>query len=156
MGFKDVAKCINAKFENLIRALKLWAEGLSCLKRKIADINDVIFLFDLFEEFRDLGIYEGNCKAFLKDHFLVLLNNQRIYWKQRGKIKGVKFRDENTKFFHTKASINHRHHHIAILQNEDQTDIFDHAGKATILWDAFRKRLGVSKEGSFEEDNSKF
>ena len=77
--------------------------------------------------------YEWNCRILLKEHLLVLLKNQNIYWKQRGKIKGVKFGDENTKFFHTKASINHMHNHIAVLQNADQVDISDHAGKAAIL-----------------------
>ena len=75
---------------------------------------------------------------------LTILNNQKIYWKQRGKIKGVKFGDENTKFFHTKASINFRHNKIAMLRNEDNVEILDHAGKAGILWEAFKKRLGKS------------
>ena len=62
-----------------------------------------------------------------------MLNDQKISWKQRGKIKGVKFGDENTKFFHTKASINHRHNKIAMLMNQDQVEVTDHEGKAAIL-----------------------
>ena len=80
----------------------------------------------------------------LKELLLTVLQNQKIYWKQRGKIEGVKFGDENTKFFHTKASINHRHDKIAMLLNEDQVEITDHEGKEAILWEAFRKRLGQS------------
>ena len=74
----------------------------------------------------------------------MVLNNEEIYWKQRGEIKGVKFGDENTKFFHTKASSNHRHNKIAMLLNEDQVEITNHEGKAAILWEAFKKRLGQS------------
>ena len=96
----------------------------------------------MFEEFRDLGDFEWNCRVILKEHLLILLKNQKIYWKQRGKIKGVKFGDENTKFFHTKASINFRHNHIAMLKNEDQVEIIDHVGKVALLWNAFRNRLG--------------
>lgn len=80
------------------------------------------------------------------------VKNQKIYWKQRGKIKGVKIGDENSKFFHARATINHRHNHIAILQNEDQVDIFEHARKAAILWDAFKKRLGTSQETNMHFD----
>ena len=57
----------------------------------------------------------------------------------------MKFGDENTKFFHTKATINHRHNNIAILLNEDSVEISDHAGKAAILWDSFKKILGHSE-----------
>ncbi|XP_073359845.1 uncharacterized protein [Aegilops tauschii subsp. strangulata] len=63
----------------------------------------------------------------LKETLLNVLQHQQIYWKQRGKIKGVKLGDENTKFFHTKATINHRHNNIAILLNEDSVEISDHA-----------------------------
>ena len=58
---------------------------------------------------------------------------QKIYRKRRGEIKGVKFGDENTKFFHTRASINYRHDKITMLLNDDHIEITDHAGKAGIL-----------------------
>ena len=76
VGNLDAAKSLNAKFKNLRRALKLWAKNLSCLKSKIAAINEVIFLFDLFEEFRDLGDFEWNCRVILKEQLLILLKNQ--------------------------------------------------------------------------------
>ena len=152
MGNLDSVKSLNAKFKNLRRASKLWAKTLSYLKTQIAKLNELIFLWDFFEEFRELDIHEWNCRAILKEHLLILLRNQKIYWKQRGKIKGVKFGDENTKFFHTKASINHRHNHIAVLQNEDEVDISDHAGKAAILWDTYKKRMGTSHKTTMHFD----
>ena len=82
----------------------------------------------------------------------MLLHDQKIYWKQRAKIKGVKFGDENTKFFHTKASINHRHNKIAMLLNKDQVEVTDHDGKAAILWEAFKNRLGQSNGHSMHFD----
>ena len=142
MGNLDSVKSLNAKFKILRRALKLWAKSLSCLKTAIAKLNELIFMWDLFEEFRELDIHEWNCRAMLKEQLLILLRNQKIYWKQRGKIKGVKFGDENTKKIHSKASINYRHNHIAILHNEDQVEILDHAGKAAILLDAYKKKNG--------------
>ena len=88
----------------------------------------------------------------LKEQLPILLKNQKIYWKHRGKIKGVKLGDENTKNFHTKASINHRHNHIVMLKNEDQVEITDHAGKAALLWNAFRNRLGQSQQTTMHFD----
>ena len=64
----------------------------------------------------------------------------------------MKFRDENTNFFHTKASINYRHNHIAVLQNDDQVEISDHAGKAAILLDTYKKRMGTSQKTSMHFD----
>jgi hypothetical protein len=51
--------------------------------------------------------------------------------------------DENTKFFHTRATINFRHNKITALQNDDLADITDHDGKAEILWKAFKERMGT-------------
>ena len=152
MGYTNPAKIINAKFKNLRRGLKLWAKSLTCLKKHIADINECIFLLDFFEEFRKLDTMEWNCSALLKDQLLTILKNQKIYWKLRGKVKGVKFGDENTKFFHTRASINYRHNKIAMLLNDDHIEITDHAGKARILWEAFKKRLGKSEGHSVHFD----
>lgn len=81
VGFTDAAKSINAKFKNLRRALKNWAKDLSNLKKKIERLNDAIFLLDLFEEFKNLSNLEWNCRALLKEELLVLLKNQKNYWK---------------------------------------------------------------------------
>jgi hypothetical protein len=54
VNHSDSAKKINAKFKNLRRGLKLWAKNLPCLKKTIAQVNEVIDLLDNFEEFRTL------------------------------------------------------------------------------------------------------
>ena len=57
-----------------------------------------------------------------------------------------------TQFFYTKASINYRHNHIAVLQNDDQVEVSDHAGKAAILLETYKKRLGTSQKTSTHLD----
>jgi hypothetical protein len=64
--------------------------------------------------------------------------------EQRRKIKWVKLGNENTKFFHTKATINYRHNFISILENDEHAEVSDHEGKAAILWKAFKERMGKS------------
>jgi hypothetical protein len=71
----------------LRRGLKLWAKNLPCLKTTISSVNEVIDMFDNFEEFRSLSEDEWNLREFLRSHVLELIHNQRIYWKQRGKNK---------------------------------------------------------------------
>jgi hypothetical protein len=145
VNYSDSAKKINAKFKNLRRGLKLWAKNLPCLKRTIVQVNEVIDLLDNFEEFKTLSTAEWNLRDILRSHVLELIQNQRIYWKQRGKIKWVKLGNENTKNFHTKATINFRHNHIATLQNAEQVEISNHEGKAAILLKAFKDRMGNSE-----------
>jgi hypothetical protein len=109
--FTNSAKRINAKFKNMRRTLKLWAN--SCLKLLISNVKASIELLDTLEEFRRLTTEEAHLRSILTIHLITLLKNQRIYWRQRGKVKWVKFGDENTRFFHTKATISYRHNHIA-------------------------------------------
>jgi hypothetical protein len=58
----------------------------------------------------------------------------------------VKLGDANTKFFHTKATINYRKNYIASLRNEQNVDISDHESKAEILWNDFKERMGKSDD----------
>jgi hypothetical protein len=101
-------------------------------------------MLDLFEEVRPLSNEEWNLREILKSHVLTLIQNQRIYWKQMGKIKWVKLGNENTKFFHTKATINYRHNFILVFENDEHAEVSDHDGKAVILWKAFKERMGKS------------
>jgi hypothetical protein len=79
IGYIDSAKMINAKFKNLRRALKLWAENLPCLKDLIDKVNSVICLLDNLEEFRTLSLEEWNLRDILKSHVITLLQNQKAY-----------------------------------------------------------------------------
>jgi hypothetical protein len=43
---------------------------------------------DLAEDMRFLTIEEWNLRDILKSHVLALLQNQKTYWKQRGRLNG--------------------------------------------------------------------
>jgi hypothetical protein len=81
---------------------------------------------------------------------LGLLEQQRLYCKQRGTIKWVKFGDAGTKFFHTNATIKHGRNLISNLINNDDTVLSDHKEKEKILWEDFKIRLRTFEfEGFF-------
>jgi hypothetical protein len=147
--FTNSAKRINAKFKNVRRALKIWSRNLPCLKKQIEKVNSVIEMLDNFEEIRVLNDIEWNLRDILKSHVISLLQHQKAYWKQRGKIKWVNLGDANTRFFHTKATINYRHNYIAMLK-ENESKITDHDGKADILWKAFKERMGTTENLSMK------
>lgn len=100
-------------------------------------------------EYRDLSIEEWNFKELLKTHLLSLLKQQRIYWKQRGSIKWVKFGDAGTRFFHANATIRHRGNLITELTSSDGVSVTDHREKEEILWEDFKVRLGSSRFENF-------
>jgi nitroimidazol reductase NimA-like FMN-containing flavoprotein (pyridoxamine 5'-phosphate oxidase superfamily) len=118
----------------------------------IDKVNLVITFLDNIEELRTLSLEESNLRDILKDHVITLLQNQKAYWKQRGKIKWVKLGDANTRFFHTKATINYSHNYISMLVNDSLAEISDHDGKADILWKAFKERMGMTDNLTMQFD----
>jgi hypothetical protein len=57
----------------------------------------------------------------------------------------VKSEDAGTKFFHANVTIRHRHNTIISLQADDGEMITSHEGKANLLWESYKKRLGTSE-----------
>jgi hypothetical protein len=105
----------------------------------------VIDMLDNFEEFRPLSCFEWGLREALRDQVITVLQNQKGYWKQRGKIKWVKLGSENTKFYHTRATISYRYNYIKILHNNDNAEVSDREGKDNILWNAFKDRMGQTE-----------
>jgi hypothetical protein len=104
----------------------------------------MISFLDTLEEFRDLALEEWNFRKLVQEHLEKLLEQQRVYWKQRGQIKWATFGEENTKFFYASATIRHNKNSILSLKDKDGLDRFSHEEKAGIIWEAFKDRLGSS------------
>ena len=80
----------------------------------------------------------------VKKQLHILLHYKNIYWRKRFTANKIKFGDECTKFFHTMATISFRKNTISQILNEQSAWIQDHEGKAGLLWNSFKNRLGVS------------
>lgn len=133
-GQSDKAKIMSAKFKNLRRVLKAWHLQISNHKITIANVKLVLSLLEMLEDCMDLTIQEWNFKEVLANKLVLLLQQQNIYWKHQGTIKWVKFGDVGTKFFHANA-----------LGDDSGVLYTNHSAKATILWNAYKERLGVSE-----------
>jgi hypothetical protein len=143
--YADAAKRITAKFRCLRKDLKAWAKNLSSIKEDIADLNSLISLVDAIENFRDLSPMERSFRTAMKQHLATLLQQQLVYWKQRGKIKWVTLGDENSRFFHSMASSQKNKNHIATINDNSSAPVSDHATKATLLLHAYKDRLGQTE-----------
>jgi len=73
------------------------------------------------------------------------LEQQKIYWRQRGNIRWVKEGDAGTKLFHATATLKHRNNLIAQLQKHNGETVHNHIDKAAVLWETFKERLGHSE-----------
>jgi hypothetical protein len=141
----DKARKLMGKFKNLRRVLRLWHSKLSNLAATITSNKLVLQFLDILEEFRDLSLEEWNFRALVQENLKKLLENQRIYWMQRDRIKCVTLGDENTKFIHANATVRHNKNSIMSLKGADGLEKFSHEDKANILWDAYKDRLGTKE-----------
>jgi hypothetical protein len=85
------------------------------------------------EEFRDLSMEEWNFKNLVRVNIENLLEQQRIYWQQRGRVKWAALGDENTKFFHSTATIRHNKNTIMVLKYSSGLEKVKHEGTTLIL-----------------------
>src|SRR4051812_39535223 len=100
-------------------------------------------MWDFFEEFRTLSDIESNGREILKKHLATILEHQKIYWKQRATIRWIKLENENSNFYNTKVTINHRHNSIATLSDNIGNIFTEQSEKAHLLWKNFKTRLGT-------------
>jgi hypothetical protein len=140
----DGARNISTKLKALRAALKSWSGTKSNLRILIDHCNIIIAFLDVLEEIRPLHLSKKNFRSIIQAHLQKLLHCQHIYWKQRYTEKLVKWGDENTKFFHARATERFRFNVIAQITYEDGRLVSDHAEKAALFWQEFKNRMGIS------------
>jgi hypothetical protein len=151
---QDSTKLLTNKYKSLTSALRSWSSKLSNLKITIGNILAILQLIDSLEEYRDLSLEEWNFRIILREKLLALLEQQRIYWKQRGAVKWATLGDIGTKFFHANATIRHRRNAISSLRDETGNLHLSHEDKASVLWESFNERLGQSENNEMRFDLS--
>jgi hypothetical protein len=93
----------------------------------------MLSFLDVLEETRYLSLQEWNFRLLVQQNLDKLLEQQRVYWKQRGNIKWAKLGDENTKFYHDNTTIRHNKSTIKSLKDQNGVEIFKHEDKAAII-----------------------
>lgn len=140
----NVANRPSSKLKQLRYSLKKWSSSFSDAKILIANCNTVILHLDSLEEIRPLFNPECNLRLILKRQLATLLRAINQYWKNRYTENRIKFWDECTKFFHAMAIISYRRNTITQLKMDNDVWVQDHEGKAAIIWNAFKGRMGVT------------
>jgi len=148
----DAAKSISSKFKALRSALKSWSSSKSNLQILTKHCNMIIAFLDELEEIRPLFLPERNFRFIIQEQLRKLLNYQQIYWKQRYTEKLVKWGDENTKFFHARATERYRHNVISQITASDGRLVVEHSEKAALFWNEFKGRMGISVQSQMIPD----
>jgi len=130
--------------KNLRRGLKHWSKSISKLKLMIDNCNMVLLEIDNMEDKRPLFIQERNFRNILKGHRNRLLGYQNKYWQQRCTYRWAQLGNENTKYFHARASERYIHNSIVSIRLEDGTLIDNHAENAAAFLSSFKNIMGVS------------
>jgi hypothetical protein len=104
----------------------------------------LIDLFDFFEEHRHLSQDELSLHRAARDRLALAVKQKAAYWKQRGKFKAIREGDENTKFFHARASQRLRRNTIRAI-TVDGLHVVDHEGKAAALHSFYCDLLGRAR-----------
>jgi DNA-directed RNA polymerase sigma subunit (sigma70/sigma32) len=114
---QDKAKRVGAKFKALRKVLRQWQSQILNLGKTIENSKTIISFLDILEKSHDLSLEEWNFRVLLQEHLAKLLEQQRVYWKQRGRIKWATLGDESTNFFHATAIVNHNRNSIMMLKD---------------------------------------
>ena len=135
---------VSAKLKLLRKSLKKWSKNMSQLNKLIQECNTVLAVLDKLEDQRPLFTQESNFRKILKAHILKLLQFKKKYWRKRYTVRWTKFGDESTIFFHAAATEKYRHNTITSLQTLDDRTVTEHFEKATLLWQTYKQRMGLS------------
>jgi hypothetical protein len=102
-------------------------------------------MLDGIEDQRALSIMEQNFRRILKKHTSKLLDAKIIYWKKQSKkSNGANLVIKNSKFFHTVATQSYMKNLITSIKQDDGNYITNHDHKATIIWNSYKERLGIT------------
>jgi hypothetical protein len=121
------ALILSAKLKRLRKDLKFWSKSISRLSTAIENSNKALAELDSIEDKRALARQEWNFRVILKKHLLRLLDYKNKYWKKRCTYRWAKLGDENTKFFHARATERYRRNNIAVLTSLDGRNLDTHS-----------------------------
>jgi queuine/archaeosine tRNA-ribosyltransferase len=102
--------------ENFCKAAKVWQRNHKFNPLFENNCKFIIDLFDLFEETRSLSAEEALLRVTCRSTLEWLILARAAHLKQRRKFRAIIEGDENTKFFHARASQRLRRNSIRVLE----------------------------------------
>jgi hypothetical protein len=141
---RAAAAALAAKVKRFWFAAKVWKRSHHYIPTSDNNCKFVIDLFDFFEEHRPLSLPEISLYCAAHDALALAVKKRAPHWKQWGKFRAIREGDENTKFFHARASQRLRRNAICTLDCGG-VHVIDHAGKADALHAFYHDLLGRAR-----------
>jgi exonuclease III len=146
---RNAAAVLAAKVKRFRFAAKVWKKSHRFIPTHDNNCRFVIDLFDFFEEYRPLDAAERTLRQTAREALALSVKQKAAFWKQRGKFRAIKEGDENTKFFHARASHRLRKNSIRTL-SVNGVDVIGHDGKAQALHGFYLELLVNGSYGHLE------
>jgi hypothetical protein len=147
----DAAGDLAARLKSFRNAAKVWKRTHHFNPKFQNNCSFVIDLLDLFEETRPLSAEELALRVSCRDTLERLILERAAHWKQRGKFRAIVEGDENTRFFHARASQRMRRNSIRSL-DVDGAVVVSHEAKAAALHSFYGELLGRASDTVWEFD----
>jgi hypothetical protein len=141
---RDAALDLAASIKRFCSAAKVWKRDHRFIPHLENNCRFIISLFDFQEESRRLAAAELELLEEAWKNLELSVCRTAAHWKRRGKFRAIKEGDENTRFFHARASQRHRWNQIWALEVEGEL-LVDHGAKAVALRSFYSNLLGRAR-----------
>jgi hypothetical protein len=148
---RDAAAALAARVKRFRFVAKVWKRAHRFNPHIQNNCKFLLNLFDFFEESRPLSGPERALREAARETLAIAIKQNAAHWKQRGKFRAVKEGDENTKFFHARATLRFRRNNIRVLL-VDGAEVVDHHGKAEALRAFYTELLGRARPTAWAFD----
>ncbi|XP_071684919.1 uncharacterized protein [Lolium perenne] len=147
----DATGDIAARLKSFRSAAKVWRRLHRFNPKFEKNYSFLIDMLDLFEESRPLSVDELGLCVLCRTTLERLVLQRAAHWKQRGKFWAIKEGDENSRFFHARASQRLRRISIRAIE-VDGVAIAMHEAKAAALFSFYDNLLGRWTADSWDFD----
>jgi hypothetical protein len=141
---RDAALDLAASVKRFRSAAKVWKRDHRFIPHLENNCHFIIALFDFQEESRRLAAGEIELREEARKNLELSVCRSAAHWKQRGKFRAIQEGDENTRFFHARASQRHRRNQIRALDVDGEL-LVDHGAKAGALRSFYSNLLGRAR-----------
>jgi hypothetical protein len=148
---RNAALDLAASIKRYRTAAKVWKKGHRFIPHLDNNCRFVISLLDMIEESRVLTGSEFELREEARGELARSVCRAAAHWKQRGKFRALVEGDENTRYFHARASQRHRRNQIRALEVDGEM-VVDHAAKASALHSFYSNLLGRARPTSWGFD----
>jgi exonuclease III len=143
----DTAKCIAHNLKQLRSKIGVWRKTLKS-DRKFLDANKFVLAFmDWLEEGRPLSQLEFFFRNMVKNKIEGLIHCLDVAARQRGKVSWCVLGDEDTTFYHARASARCRNNQIKMILHEGLPH-FSQEAKLKVMTDYYRNIMGSTTPSS--------